>query len=115
MSVVQLRFAFLLYCFNKWSPLLPIYGNRIQIVGMLFLFTMFFSCFGAYLGRFFNKDLRIYLGKPFQDINCSIISIWFFSKCFELQILEAQEYSDLNQDVFNFHGNCLVSWDYILI
>ena len=91
MSVVQLRFIFLMHCFSKCSPLLPIYDNRIQIVGMLFLFTMFFSCFGASLQRFFNKDLLIYLEKLFHDMSCSISSIWFFSKRFELQILEARE------------------------
>ena len=41
MSVLQLRFTFLMNCFSKCSPLFPIYGNGIQIVGMLPLFTMF--------------------------------------------------------------------------
>ena len=65
MSLVQLRLAFLMHCFSKCWPLLPIYGNRIQIVEMLFFFTMFFSCFGASLQISFNKDLRICLGKSF--------------------------------------------------
>ena len=82
MSEVQLRFTFQMHYFSKCSPLFPIYGNRVQIVGMLFLFTMFFSYFGASLQRLFNKDLRIYLRKPFHDINYSVSSILFWAADF---------------------------------
>ena len=72
MSVVQLRFTFLMHCFSKCLPLFPIYGNRIQNVEMLSLFTMFFSCLWASLQTFFNKCLRIFLGKSFHNMNCSV-------------------------------------------
>ena len=69
MSVVQLLFTFLTHRFSKCSPLFPIYGTWVQIVRMLLLFTMFFSCFGASLQIFFNKDLRIwnYYGDELND------------------------------------------------
>ena len=63
MSVLQLRFTFLMDCFSKLLPLLPIYGDRIQTVEMLFLFTNYFSCFRDFFADIYNKDLCIYLEK----------------------------------------------------
>ena len=109
-SAVRMCLTFLMHFFSKCSPLFPIYVPNIC--------SMFFSCLGASLQILFNTYLRIYLRKSFHDMNFSVSSISFFSKHFELHILEAQTSKDLKNVLFclqiyllensDFYGSHLV-------
>ena len=63
MSVVQLHCALLTLYFNKCLPLFKIYGHRMQIVRILYLFTMFFVLVLGLLCRYFLMKIYVYFRK----------------------------------------------------